>query len=370
MTPSPPAATSRVGSSPLLCIRHLDDVNVPDNGGRGSKEPVGPRCQPRAVTEKEQPGRAFIREVQGRHANGGQRGMQAISQLVLEHDDGRIVTANGLFKSPTQKTGLAELVCAIPRARYSDQRPCPICLEAPADSREHVPSKAFGGVVMTYTCTRCNSEFGSKTEASLQDWFDNRTTVRMWGDEDGPPIAMSKVLLLDMGDKNVAMMPDKGSAGIGFEGLSGASRMSFTEPPSHEVKIGLLKSTYLAACLHMGGNPNQGSGEAIRAELHAVVKAASRSSVVMGDYAKALQFFRTGTAPKGPPLGLYRNSDGVGGVKHFISLAGTILVAWPFPEFDPENFWSYENGKFVWGMQGGRRLSAPEQGLGPREGNE
>jgi hypothetical protein len=105
-------------------------------------------------------------------------------------------------------------------------------------------------------------------------------------------------------------------------------------PVEAEVRNGMLKSAFLAACLHLGGVPNVRSAREIRAELMAVVGARGRTQVVTGPRAKALGFYRTGAGAVGPRLALMKGREP--GSRYFVSLAGTIFADWPFPDIDPE----------------------------------
>jgi hypothetical protein len=148
------------------------------------------------------------------------------------------------------------------------------------------------------------------------------------------------MLMLATSAGRFAMIPDRGSD-LGGE-LAGCLRgeetglsMEFVPPAAAEIRNGMLKSAYLAAALHVGGVPEVPSAKEIRAELQSVVSAPRRSSVAAGPRASALRFYRTGAPASGPALALAKVAES-GWPTHFISLAGTILVEWPFPELDPE----------------------------------
>lgn len=223
-------------------------------------------------------------------------------------------------------------MCAIAPGRFEF---CPICYVRPADSREHVPPPAFGGQVMTYTCARCNNTFGSRTESSLQDWYDNAGRVRLTRADHPRPIAQFRTNLLTTETNEFVLMTERGSdPGVEFDQVVGKEELSMeiVPPVFAEVLNGILKSVYLAAALHMGGVPATPSATEIRGELQAVLTASNRADVIAGPRASALSFYRTGTPPTGPPLAVLRDDDRDA---DFISLAGTVLVGWPFPEIDP-----------------------------------
>lgn len=108
----------------------------------------------------------------------------------------------------------------------------------------------------------------------------------------------------------------------------------YTIPSPAEYMTGLLKSAYLAACLHFGGVVHTQSVMATRDELLQARDAKSRRHVQLGPIAEGLRVHRTGLAADGPPLALLR-SDHDGMSTFLISLAGTILVEWPFTDLDP-----------------------------------
>jgi len=129
--------------------------------------------------------RGQIVRVTGRKAEGGERGLPALDELVMQNDDGTTME----FGSPTRGevgslTGLIEIPAGTFSASAGAESICPICLESAATEREHVPQEALGGRRMTKTCERCNNDLGSKVELDLENWFDHAlTTVGM--DHDG-----------------------------------------------------------------------------------------------------------------------------------------------------------------------------------------
>jgi hypothetical protein len=79
--------------------------------------------------------------------------------------------------------------------------------------------------------------------------------------------------------------------------------------------------------------PDIASAVAIRAELLAARDARRRRDVVLGPRAAAIKAFRTGQPAAGPTLAILRSEEDE--PRYLISLAGTILVDWPFPEVTP-----------------------------------
>lgn len=296
------------------------------------RQGVGGSCQPSCMSDLSR--RAVIRHVSGRDSKGGERGLPKVSSIEIEHTDGRVLSAGVLPNGPPVRHGLAQAVAAIDPGQFES---CPICLVNAADSREHVPTRAFGGQVMTWTCGRCNNTFGSRTESSLQDWYDNSARVHYTRAGDRRPFGRGRAHLLPTPDGEFVLLPERGSdpgETVGHSLRAGEELTMHVKPPvPEEVRIGLLKCAYLAACLHLGGVPKVRSANEIREELLAVVTAARRADVVAGPRAAALLVFRTGAPPSGPPLALMHTEEQ--GVGHLISLAGTVLVSWPFVELDP-----------------------------------
>jgi len=115
-----------------------------------------------------------------------------------------------------------------------------------------------------------------------------------------------------------------------------ATRYSRTDPQATNYAWVLQSSTSdrgpapsAPLALHLGGVPDVASAREIRAELVAARDARHRN-VVLGARARALGVYRTGRAAAGPPLALLRTDHGE--PRYLISLAGTVLVDWPFPE--------------------------------------
>jgi hypothetical protein len=102
-------------------------------------------------------------------------------------------------------------------------------------------------------------------------------------------------------------------------------------------RIAALKHAYLAACLHLGFVPGTPSAHRIRSDLLRAREALSRADVPSSDPAARLEMHRSYAAPQGPPLGLVQNvnEEGEAYGDVMISLAGVVLVSWPFDDVDP-----------------------------------
>nr|WP_246401389.1 HNH endonuclease [Jiangella mangrovi] len=253
--------------------------------------------------------------------------------MAITRQDGSIVEAR-LRALLSDDLGIAQFICEIGAGAFPY---CPICFDGEADSREHVPPKPLGGIVMANTCSPCNNKLGSRTESALQDWFDDAVYTFYSQDGDPRPFGHSRVLNLQTPDGEwfqVQERPSNPENRLGSALVEGGVTMHLALPARAQYKTGLLKNAFLAACLHVGGVPMTASTAEIRAELVATRDARSRRDVQLGPRAEAIRAYRTGQPANGKPLALMR-TDGVDKPRFLISLAGTILVEWPFPDVDP-----------------------------------
>lgn len=283
------------------------------------------------------PYRGQIQRVEGRSTKEGkQTGLPKVHELELEHDGGTRITARGHRPSKGDGLRTATGVCAIEPGRFPY---CPICLrdDVEADTVEHVPPKAFGGIGMANTCADCNNRLGSRTESALQDWYDGAVRAHFTSDTRPEPFARDRILMLRTENDKVVMLMEKSSPEdeSPLERLTEPNvQMHVQVPRPAEYMTGILKSVYLASCLHFGGVAHTPSMMAARDELLAARDAASRREVALGPTAEALRVHRTGHPASGPTLALMK-CDHDGEVTYLVSLAGTILVEWPFDDLDP-----------------------------------
>ena len=283
------------------------------------------------------PYRGQIQSVSGRSTKGARKsGLPKIHEIELEHAGGRPFAARGHTAPSGENLRTASVVCTIGQGRFPY---CPICLreDVAANTLEHIPPKAFGGVGMANTCADCNNRLGSRTESALQDWYDGAIQARFTSDTSPEPFAHDRILLLKTDNGEAVMLLEKSSP----EGSSPLDRLKdpsvqihYRVPRPAEYMTGLLKSVYLAACLHFGGVAHTASMMAARDEILAARDAKSRRQVKLGPIAEGLRAHRTGRPASGPPLALLK-SDHEGETTYLVSLSGTVLVEWPFPDLDP-----------------------------------
>lgn len=263
--------------------------------------------------------------------------MPKLSEVVIEYGDGHLLSGTVVPTGPNVRRDTAKGICLIEPLNFSI---CPICQINAADTKEHVPPGAFGGKPMTWTCGRCNNMLGSRTEAAMQDWFDSAARVHYTAEGAARPFGHTRAILLRTSDGALIAMPERGSdPGPEFDAKmrqGGRIHSHWHLPRSAEIRNGMLKNAYLAACLHIGQVPDVQSATEIRAELQAVAQAASRRVTVAGPHAAKLRFYRTGAPPTVSLALLHGNGLNDGDrPEHLIALAGTVLVDWPFPEINP-----------------------------------
>lgn len=283
------------------------------------------------------PYRGQIHSISGRGTKGNRAsGLPKIHEIELEHAGGPPIIARSHSTPSGANLRTAKGVCVIGPGRFLY---CPICLreDVPANTGEHVPPKAFGGTKMVNTCAECNHRLGSRTESALQDWYDGAIWAHFTSDTSPEPFARDRILVLNSDAGEPVMMLENASP----EDKSPLDRLTnpnvqihYRVPRPAEYMTGLLKSAYLAACLHFGGVPNSASFMTARNELIAARDAKCRRDVALGPIAESLRVHRTGLRANGSALALLCSDHG-GEITYLLSLARTLLVEWPFPDVDP-----------------------------------
>ncbi|MFG1861922.1 HNH endonuclease [Microbispora bryophytorum] len=220
-----------------------------------------------------------------------------------------------------------ELIEEIPRRVLGA---CPICGD-PATEEEHVPPLAMGGAKMTLTCARCNNSLGSYVEADLADWYENVFSVTRFS---APGI---------QGYRNTGPMPlrwtPEGEFVLLLSGRKidpavddmlrgGEVELHVTPPNENRYRLGLLKQSYLAACLQFGFLESE-AGDLVRRELLAARDAVSRRDVPISPLAWGLTVYRhheTRRLTSAPLVRALAHSEeeSIEGVL----LAGRVFVSW------------------------------------------
>jgi hypothetical protein len=214
---------------------------------------------------------------------------------------------------------------------------CPICLTGDPDTREHVPHGAIGGQVKTLTCARCNNQLG-RFEAELTRWcFGELGSVRAEAD-----VVVGKRRILQVllrwtdGGEFVLIVDERADPAFRDMLRSGQFSMFISPPDPRRYRIAALKHAYLAACCQLGSIPASSVAEETRADLVAARDAVAVSDVADSHRAGGLRIMRSTAGPQGPALALARLPAEVAGDSVWISLAGSLLVAWPLPDVSPD----------------------------------
>ena len=105
-----------------------------------------------------------IDQVRGRRSSQ-EKGLAKVHEMTLKSGDGSSMNIRRTHPSDQHRL-TADVIAVAKPMRFAQ---CAICLRPTPDSQEHLPPAALGGSVMTYTCQRCNNQFGSVLEAALID---------------------------------------------------------------------------------------------------------------------------------------------------------------------------------------------------------
>ena len=296
---------------------------------------IGDRCEAEPQGTSATPFSGEIARVTGRRAEGGRRGLPALDELALRGPDGRIME----FGTPDVGTEdtltfLAEIQPRVFSASPDLSPTCPICVDAEATAREHVPQRNLGGQSMTLTCPPCNNGLGSKVEAPLQDWFDHALTgVAFEHDSEIRGRRHAPRMYFRRGENDAFALFIDGSVTGEVEQMlqSGKFTMNYREPHPRAYRLALLKHAYLAACLYLGHVPDTEEVGAIRADLIAARDTPRRGLLPESQAAGQLTVYRSNVGTQGPPLALVvQVLPGSTEPNVLISLAGVLFVSWPF----------------------------------------
>ena len=208
---------------------------------------------------------------------------------------------------------------------------CPICLSGQPDTREHVPQRDLGGRVVTRTCSRCNSEFGSRVEVALKDWFDDALRHVRFSGGDVRGVRSSPRLLLRWSPEGEFILFPESESDPTFQEMleSGSVLMHYSPPEPRLWCAAALKHAYLAACVCLRQIPMTPLADQVRAELLAV-RDATRGKEPLGEIAAGLRLSRSYAPATDPAVSLVALQTDSGEVVDVgLSLAGTLFVSWP-----------------------------------------
>lgn len=221
---------------------------------------------------------------------------------------------------------------------------CPLCVrafdrESGHSTAEHVPPFAVGGFVRTRTCGGCNAG-GSAAEADLVRWWwakvrrGRLSTSAVKGER-----SAGDVLFRSTVNGGFALVVGGGRTGDGARsvleaaGRSGEVTATFFSLTG-SWRVALLKSAYLAACIHLGEVPMTPDAEYVRGVIR------SGSFGVRGA--------QVGAGSDRVPMRVFRSCEGDaarvwvghavlpwsgGGVPIFgVGLGRVAFVTWPVPD--------------------------------------
>jgi HNH endonuclease len=210
------------------------------------------------------------------------------SSLTIELANGSTLTA----QTPVRSGQAVRIRVVGPIAeRYFDV--CPICGN-PDTEEEHVPPRSIGGRVMTRTCTPCNHGLGSRVEAELVDWHDDAVTLPAFSGDAVPGRRRASRIAVRATPNGEFVLLMDGDADPAVRDLLLSGRVDLTafEPDRNRVRLGLLKHSFLAACLLNGLLVNP-YADAVRRDLIAARDAPSRRDVPRSEIALGLTVLRS-----------------------------------------------------------------------------
>jgi HNH endonuclease len=269
-----------------------------------------------------------VGDVRGRRT-GSEKGLATVHSMTLRRPDASDFVVERVDRG-SRAIGLDVVLIGKP-IRFDR---CPICLVADPNTDEHVPPDAVGGSVMTSTCERCNTHFGSVVEPDLVDWWEDALQdVRLAHDDVIGPRRAPRILNRQKDSGEPVLVFDRG----GFDPairkqmrLGGAFTMTFSPPSPQRYRLAALKSAYLASCVLLGTIPTSPEADAVRAELMSVRDLPRRQPFEGGPIAGGLRLERSNGPAAPGEIAMVRVRSMEGSEPEFaISLVGTLLVSWP-----------------------------------------
>jgi len=235
-------------------------------------------------------------------------------------------------------TGLAGFV--IRQLPYRDFDRCPICKSFDPLTDEHVPQDELGGQIMTRTCADCNNKHGSLTEPWLARYFDDVIPNIKFSHEDvrGERAGGSMAFRQTSTGSFVLIMNAEIPTEVKAEALRTKQfGLSMPDPREDRWRIAALKHAYLAACINLGHIPDSQSANEARHDLLVARDFARHTRLPHSAIASSLVVGRAFERYEGiPPLALVAAQVGDDpSIQLLISLAGKIVVSWPFADLPP-----------------------------------
>lgn len=264
------------------------------------------------------------------------RGAAPVSGITIAGDNGQQLQVG--YRPPD--TAIAVRATLLREIPYHQFDVCPICGDTELTSHEHVPPEKLGGQVQTLCCDRCNNRLGSHLEAALLDWRDDAVRGSTASAPDVMPgkrkIARLLVRRASTGEP-VYVLDQNMDPAVRLMLQHGGFEWTWTRPDPNRVRLGALKSAYLAACLNLREIPMTATADVIRRDLVAARDAPSGRAIPTSAVAGQLSLMRSFAAPRGPSLALMSApaTDPDMPPEVWISLAGTVFVRWPLPDVSP-----------------------------------
>lgn len=253
------------------------------------------------------------------------RSKRVASEFSAEH-----ATGAASFSKFSSKNKVEVTAVEVAPGRFPS---CPICLAPNPEAAEHLPPKSMGGVVMTWTCQRCNNDFGT-AEEELRRYLELEVKVQAEAPGAGPVRGRRSA--------TVALRSTPGrppgafvkSAAPDFNDLliSGASQLRVAPLDMDLVRAAALKQAYLAACLHLRAVPTSGAVEGARRILLAA-RDRDALSLRCGLAEFAVEAPRWIEAEDVPPVMLIEPASDV--AAWLFAFAGRFTTPWPFADVRP-----------------------------------
>lgn len=217
---------------------------------------------------------------------------------------------------------------------------CPICFDPEPSVAEHVPPVSLGGRVMTWTCPKCNNDFGP-AENQLRSFIDLETTAHAEAADGSVSGRRAAKVALRSSEGRPSGMFIR-SAAPGFEEAlnSGSGKLTVNPLDMEQVTAAVLKHAYLAACLHQLVVPESPDVQRVRAVLLAARsrdKLALNAALMELQKTDALPAYGWVVATSAPTIFLFEGElRGKGtGKRWMFMLGGRFGVEWPFPDVAP-----------------------------------
>lgn len=244
------------------------------------------------------------------------------SEFTVTHGGGSMEFGKFISKNQV-RVGAIE----VPPRRFDS---CPICLTPDPDHEEHVPPESLGGKVMTWTCQRCNNDFGT-AEEELRCFLELEIKVQAEATRDGPVRGKrgATVALRSAPGRPPGAFVRSSAPEFADVLASGSSELRVTPLDMDRVRAAALKQAYLSACLLLGGVPNSPAVERVRSILLAA-RDRDTTALASGLTEEGVELPGWIEAEGAAPVLLVEPSDEV--PDWLFAFAGRFTMPWPFAD--------------------------------------